>query len=193
MANAFKYYLEHYNNGKPIIIAAHSQGTTHAIKLLSDFFDEKKLKEKLVVAYLVGMPVKRDTFSTIKQCQTAFDSNCFCSWRTFKRGHLPKKAILGNEIAVNNPISWSTENELAPKALNLGGVARKFEGGVIPGMNDAQVYEGILWASKPKFPGSIFLIRKNYHIADYNLFYTNIRRNARERVMAYLQMHQADH
>ena len=27
---AFNYYLEHYNNNRPFIIASHSQGTTHA-------------------------------------------------------------------------------------------------------------------------------------------------------------------
>lgn len=34
---AFQYYLEHYNNGRPIIIASHSQGTTHAKRLLKEF------------------------------------------------------------------------------------------------------------------------------------------------------------
>jgi len=34
---AFEYYLKHWNNGRPIIIASHSQGTTHAKRLLKDF------------------------------------------------------------------------------------------------------------------------------------------------------------
>ncbi|MEO6166685.1 MAG: DUF3089 domain-containing protein [Chitinophagales bacterium] len=37
---AFQYYLEHYNNGRPVIIASHSQGTRHAEHLLKDFFRE---------------------------------------------------------------------------------------------------------------------------------------------------------
>jgi hypothetical protein len=36
---AFKYYLENYNNSKPIIIAGHSQGAIHALELLKEFFD----------------------------------------------------------------------------------------------------------------------------------------------------------
>ncbi|MEY2646843.1 MAG: hypothetical protein RL158_819, partial [Bacteroidota bacterium] len=36
---AFEYYLAHYNNGKPIIIASHSQGSTHSKRLLKEFFD----------------------------------------------------------------------------------------------------------------------------------------------------------
>lgn len=40
---AFDYYLTHYNNGRPFIIASHSQGTTHAIKLLQEYIDGKPL------------------------------------------------------------------------------------------------------------------------------------------------------
>ena len=36
--NAFEYYLEHYNDKRPIIIASHSQGTKHAGILLKEFF-----------------------------------------------------------------------------------------------------------------------------------------------------------
>lgn len=35
---AFSYYLKNYNNGRPIIIAGHSQGSTHGMLLLKDFF-----------------------------------------------------------------------------------------------------------------------------------------------------------
>ncbi|HHH50208.1 MAG TPA: DUF3089 domain-containing protein, partial [Saprospiraceae bacterium] len=59
---AFEYYLQHYNNGRPIIIASHSQGTTHAGRLISEYFDGKELQKKLVAAYLIGMPVKKDQF-----------------------------------------------------------------------------------------------------------------------------------
>ena len=34
--NSFEVYLEKYNNGRPIIILSHSQGTTHALRLLAD-------------------------------------------------------------------------------------------------------------------------------------------------------------
>ena len=32
--NSFQYYLDHYNNERPVIIASHSQGTTHYQQLL---------------------------------------------------------------------------------------------------------------------------------------------------------------
>ena len=186
IASAFDYYLKNYNQGRPIIVASHSQGTTHAIRLMKEYFDGKPLQEKLVAAYMIGMPVVKDTFQTIEPCQDEFDTGCFCSWRTYKEGYMPKKFPTGNHIAVINPLSWETNETLAPKELNIGGMARKFDNGIIPEINNAKVKNGILWVSKPKFPGSIFLFRKNYHIADFNFFYTNIRNNAKERTAAYL-------
>ena len=44
VAAAFQYYLDHYNKGRPIILACHSQGTTHGMRLLKEFFDGKPLQ-----------------------------------------------------------------------------------------------------------------------------------------------------
>lgn len=33
---AFRYYIAHENHGRPFIIASHSQGTTHAVRLLQE-------------------------------------------------------------------------------------------------------------------------------------------------------------
>lgn len=79
---------------------------------------------------------------------------------------------------------WTTEETYAPKSMNLGTVLVPFEK-VRPGNTDAQVHGNILWASKPRFPGSFLMTRKNYHVGDFNLFYVNVRENARARVRAF--------
>jgi len=63
--NAFETYLSLYNGGRPIIIASHSQGTTHAARLLKDYFQGKILQNKLVCAYIVGMPIPENYFESI--------------------------------------------------------------------------------------------------------------------------------
>ena len=63
---SFEYYMAHYNNGRPIIIASHSQGSTHTIRLLKDFFDGQPLSKKLVVAYVVGIPVDPAIYTILK-------------------------------------------------------------------------------------------------------------------------------
>ena len=63
---AFAYYLENYNQGRPIIIASHSQGSIMCGMLLKEFFDGKTLQKQLIAAYLIGTKVVADEFSYIK-------------------------------------------------------------------------------------------------------------------------------
>jgi hypothetical protein len=183
---AFEYYLEHYNEGRPIIIAAHSQGTTHAKQLLRDFFDGKPLQERLVAAYLVGIPVENGYLVQIPPCELPDDTGCYCSWRSFRKGHTPQYHLPGGRIVATNPLLWNTGSDYAPAALNEGAVLRDFNK-ILPQLADAQVHDGLLWVTKPKFPGSIFFTRPNYHIADYNFYYMNVRNNAILRAEAYFK------
>lgn len=182
---AFEYYLKHYNQGRPIIIASHSQGTTHGMELVREYFDEQDLQEKLVVAYLVGIPVPRDYFKNIRPCQRPEDLQCICSWRSWRRGYTPPRFDQEQGIIVTNPLIWTTDDNYADAQLNEGTVLRRF-GKVKKGIADAQIHKSILWVNKPKFFGSIFLKAKNYHVGDFNLFYMNVRNNARRRVEAFL-------
>ncbi len=184
---AFEYYLANYNQGRPIIIAAHSQGTRHAKRLLREFFDGQELQKQLVVAYLVGMPILKTEFEQIPICEAAEATGCYCTWRTFKRGYLPKRFPMGNHIAVTNPLNWSTKETYAGFEKNAGGVLRNFDRGPRVGLTDAQIQQGLLWAAKPRFVGKIFITFKNYHVADYNLYYANVRQNAQDRVAAFLR------
>lgn len=183
---AFEYYLDNWNKGRPIIIASHSQGTTHAVKLLQEFFDGQPLADRLVAAYLIGMPVLESDFQEIEPCQSADATGCFVSWRAYQRGYLPKWKDPAEDVVVTNPLTWQTDTTYASAELNKGTVLYNFDKGITPGIADAQKHKGHLWVTKPKFPGSVFMRFKNYHIADYNLFYANIRENARKRVDAFL-------
>lgn len=184
---AFIYYLQHYNNGRPIIIASHSQGTTHAIRLLKEFFDSGQLNKQLVAAYLVGIPVKPDAFKNIPVCATPNQTGCVCSWRTLKEGFEPEWVQRENFTAlVTNPLTWSTSDTVAARKENPGSILLKFNK-VLPGIVNAKVHDGVLWVQKPKFFGNVLYSNPNYHIADYNLFYVSIRNNVKEREQAFEQ------
>ncbi|RYY46383.1 MAG: DUF3089 domain-containing protein [Chitinophagaceae bacterium] len=179
---AFELYLERYNNGRPFIIAAHSQGTQHAARLLKELVEGRTLANKLVMAYLIGMPVREDYFSSLRPCADSSQTGCFVSWRSFKKGFEGPAYILKEDFRsiVINPLTWKQDTLYAPPALNRGSVLTKFNRLGKP--VDAQVHRNILWTSKPKFFGSVLLRTKNYHIGDINLFYANIREDVRRRI-----------
>jgi hypothetical protein len=188
---AFLYYLEHLNQGHPIIIASHSQGTTHALRLLHEFFDSSNLSNKLVAAYVMGMYIPPNYFSSLTLCSDPLSTGCLAGWRTFKQGYEPSFVKQEKEASwIVNPLSWTITDSMADYNLNKGAVLRKFNK-VLPGVAAAEIHDGILWTPKLHFAGSFLLRTKNYHIGDINLYYLNIRYNLRQRVAAYLSLHHA--
>jgi hypothetical protein len=180
---AFEYYLDKWNGARPIIIASHSQGTVHAAKLLKEYFDDKVLRNRLVCAYVIGMPVPENYLSNIPPCRDSLATGCLVSWRTYKRNYVEPYIREEKYISVvNNPLSWNyKDSSIAPRSMNTGAVLRNFNK-VKAGVVDAQIHGNVLWTSKPRFPGSFLIRKKNYHIGDYNLFYVNIRNNVRTRI-----------
>lgn len=183
--NAFEYYLQHLNNGRPMIIASHSQGSTHAIRLLKEYFDGKPLGKKLVAAYVVGMVLDPTTFTNLKSCDKPNEIGCICAWRTFEKGFIaPFVSKEPFQSMVTNPLSWNNEKTIVDKSENEGSILYNFNK-IIPKVAGAINHQGVLWTPKPEFFGNIFIRTKNYHIADYNLYYVSIRKNAALRVSNY--------
>ncbi len=179
---AFRYFIEHQNDGRPFIIAAHSQGTTHAIRLINEEIENTNIRNRLVVAYLVGIPIKKTQFPSIAPCEKPYDTGCICSWRTFEKSYVPKYKV--DNMLVTNPLSWETNENYVPSSENKGAVYQKFKLNK-KALADAQIRGSILLVTKPKFPGSFLIRRKNYHVGDYNLFWMNVRENAKLREGAF--------
>ncbi len=185
--SAFQYYINHYNNGRPFIIASHSQGTQHAQQLIKRVIEkDSTLLSQFICGYLVGMPVPADSFDVIKPCTQPYDLQCFCSWSTFQHGYYPAwYSISQKNAAVINPLSWRVDSICVAASNNKGAVLRDFRK-IKPNVCDATVFRGMLWIHTPKIPLARTMSGGNYHIGDYNLFYMNIRENVEERVKNYM-------
>ncbi len=186
---AFSYYLENYNQGRPIMIASHSQGTTHAKQLIKEFFDGKPLQKQLVAAYLVGMPVYPNDFQNIPICDQPDQTGCFVSWRTYRHDFKVPEELKDTTTALAvNPLNWSgQERVIVPKTNSRGAIYYNYDKGYQPNAIEAEIRYGAVFTSKPKFPFSFLFNTRNYHIADYNLFWLDVRENASTRVSSYLE------
>jgi hypothetical protein len=182
---AFEYYLAKENKGRPIIIAGHSQGTVHATRLLKEYFDGKELGKQLVAAYIIGIATPKNTFNQIPVCTSPNQTGCFIAYTTFLRGYLPPwHPGTVTELASVNPLTWSTDEGFASKEKNMGGVSYGFK--YVKEFADAQNHLGVLWTNTPYVPGRSFVKIENWHKADINLYYQNIRENAVLRVNTFL-------
>lgn len=188
--DAFSYYLKHYNKGKGIIIAAHSQGTLHCKRLVKEFFDAKPLQNQLVAAYLVGARIMPDEFKTIKSLKAPAAIGGFVSWNTYKKNKLPANYDHWYKGGVTtNPILWDT-SPTAPIEAHKGVLNRDLK--VYPKSVSLEKTDGMLWSSLPKIPSRLLMsFIKNYHFADINLFWQDISENAQLRADAWLQKSKA--
>ena len=204
---AFDYYLAHENQGRPFIIASHSQGSLHAARLLQERVAGQALQRQLVAAYVVGYYVPEEIERTgLPVCRTATQNGCLIDWNTLSEGKSDSarentrlvwlqgryQPLQGRKVVCVNPLNWSVDGA-APAALNLGALPGVRAGEdlppPVPQLTGARCEDGALQVSVPlgKRRGfsDVLTFFGSYHIFDYNLFYTNIRANAKARVSAH--------
>ena len=206
---AFTYFLEHYSKGRPFIIASHSQGTEHGLRLLRERIDGTPLVSRMVAAYLIGFNITEKqaaALKTVHVCASATDLHCFVHWATFGDGGTAQSNVKDKLVCVN-PLNWQRDGGMAAKSQSKG--AEPITGVFAPNLfgSDAaagtkfgplaaplkawtwaQCRNGILTvADQSGGPfGKIDIGGKNYHGLDYPLFAMDIRENAKARVAAYL-------
>lgn len=181
---AFEYYMKHWNKGRPIVIASHSQGTIHAGRLLKEFFEGKELHKQLVEAYLIGIATPEDYFKELELSRSANHVGGFVSWNTFHKGYYPTYYNDGlNKAVCINPLTWTGETDWVSHKENKGGVGLKFK--FVKNMVGAQVNDGMLWVDRPRMFLALLVKTKIWHAADINLFWNNIRENVALRINSF--------
>lgn len=179
---AFDYYLKNYNNGRPIIIASHSQGTCHSRRLLKDYFDGKELSKQLVAAYAIGFTINDSMYTILRMCKDATETGCYISWMSYKKGYEPT-IKWSHKTQSLNPLLWSLSKDLAVKDYSLGSMTLNFNK-KYPKKTNAIIHDNgyggtILWV-ETKVP--LLRLLKDMHIIDYNLFWYDIRKNVKDRI-----------
>lgn len=205
VARAFRYFLAHYNKGRPFIIAGHSQGSRLLRLLIERKIDGKTIANRMVAAYLVGHWIEADWFKTLRTtraCTRAYDTGCVLTWSTYaeRRDGSAQRRTIGAQSRYKpeqirrayvgiNPLSWTADGATAPASMNLG--AWLHGGGGIPRPIDralvsARQRDGAVYISPPGKAYTAYMIPfGNFHNVDYNLFYMNVRENVQTRIDAF--------
>ncbi|HAP69735.1 MAG TPA: DUF3089 domain-containing protein [Flavobacteriales bacterium] len=180
---AFEYFLENHSNGRPFIIAGHSQGTHHTRRLLREMIDTTELKDRMVAAYIIGFTLVDTLYENLKICDSADETGCYVTWMSYKKDFVPD-GVWHKKTQSINPLTWTTDTGnvivedysstvvFNPKRIRT----RKME------VQIADIGGNVLWVDT-KAPWFRFM--KNLHIADYGLFYMDIRKNVKTRIDNY--------
>jgi len=196
---AFDVFLAAQPKSRPIVLAGHSQGALHLLRLLRERHDQ--LKGRLVAAYIVGWPVSltADLPSLgFPACRAKDQSGCVLSWMSFGNPANPtwmldqweqSKGPTGlqrrrDDILCVNPLT-GTENGSARPGANQGTLvpdAQFRSARLLPGTIGARCSKGllILDANVPSL-GPYVLPGNNYHVYDFALFWASIQGDYVER------------
>lgn len=199
---AFDEFLRR-NTSVPVILAGHSQGSLHLLRLLKDRRDV--LKGRLVAAYVIGWPVgiKSDLPATgLQPCLSPSQTSCVLSWQSFKEPDNPKlitDAWVGtkgltdatrrrDDMLCTNPLSGMKDGA-ANASANRGTLVPNGDlstATLEPGRVGARCDRGFLLidGDVPNL-GPYVLPGNNYHVYDYALFWGSIRDDATRRVAAW--------
>jgi len=205
---AFDYYIAHENKGRPFIIASHSQGSTHAIRLLQERVIGTPLFKKMVAAYVIGGSLPRAIEEKgLPICRAETMTNCVVTWNTVSEGkddvRRKEKSVVwwdgryqpmaGRPMVCVNPLTW-TIGGVAEASANPGSVYSDGIGKPIPAplphvtgaaCKDMLLHVTIAPDARRHFSDMLSLFGI-YHDFDYGLFYVSLRHNVAVRIRTFL-------
>lgn len=196
---ALDYYFENYNDGRPFILAGHSQGSIMSIIVLGDYMQaHPEYYERMVAAYPIGFSVTKEWLEEhpyLKFAEGADDTGVIITWNTEGPGNKGQDNIVVEEGAISiNPLNWKRDDTYAGVEENLGSLVQNEETGeyeIKDGMGDAQVdtERGVVICTTDTdyVPAAEVFGPASLHRLDYGLYYVNIQKNVADRINSYMK------
>ncbi len=196
--DAFLYYMEEENEGRPVILAGFSQGADLCLRLLEDCFADESMQDLLVACYAIGWRVTEEDlqeYPQLKFAERADDTGVIIAYNT-EDPDIDDSLLIpyGTTSLCINPLTWSTSPEMADKSLNLGACFTNYSGEIeteIPQLTGAYIDEArgalkVTDVSPEDYPAGLSIFTDGiYHLYDYQFFYRNLQENVKTRIAAY--------
>jgi hypothetical protein len=204
---AFDAFIAAQPKDMPIILAGHSQGSLHLLRLLKERIAGTSLAARIVAVYIPGWPVSVTADLPalgLPACHIADETGCILTWQSFANppeykavrdafdagqglAGLPR---LGTEMLCVNPLEGVATSAVAPPSSNFGALVPAKDGGTLrpKTIGAACLKTGILVIGEPP-PGfeAFVLPGNNYHVFDFPLFWANLRADAERRADRFRQ------
>lgn len=213
---AMDYYFEHLNEGRPWVIAGHSQGSRMLGMVLGDYMlEHPDYYDRMIVAYRIGDGLTRDylaEYPHVRAAQGADDLGVCVSYNTEGPGNVGHPSLVVPEGCVAiNPLNWRTDDVVAGKELCLGSYFTGLNSTeAVPIEERPSTYldleRGTLVVTNPEMTkytvdkGAFPLLRpfvrrtfgpESYHNCDYSFFMDNLLENVNVRIKSWFEAHPA--
>ena len=197
VVRAFAAFVAAAPKDAPIILAGHSQGSRHLLRLVAEHVAGTPLAKRIVAVYAIGWPISAADLAAmdLPACATATATRCVLGWRSYAepaevtdfRTADPKAMRSAAALVCVNPLTGTTSDAAVPPAGNAGSLLPDDgKGGKLVAGGIGAVCRGnyLSIGAPPAGFDHLVLPGNNYHVYDYNLFWANIRADAARRLAA---------
>jgi hypothetical protein len=115
--NSFNYFLEHYNNSRPFILAGFSQGAKSVVELMKVM--PENVRKRMVAAYVLGYKVTPDDVVAapwITAASDSIDTGVTICYNSVSDVKYIKPVVSSPNVMCINPVNWRTD--ATPAILN---------------------------------------------------------------------------
>lgn len=194
---ALDYYFENLNDGRPFILASHSQGSAMQSFVLAEYMKaHPEYLKRMIAAYVIGYSITEDYLKEnqhLKFAEGADDTGVIISYNTEGPANEGKENIVLLPGAISiNPLNWKLDETYASASENLGSLELNKETGereIVDLGVDAQINltRGVIVTNTtaPVTPMPQYFGPASFHENDYSFFYNNLKENVAKRVAAY--------
>jgi len=195
---ALDYFFEHYNNGRPYILAGLSQGAYGLQIVLSEYMKlHPDYYSRMIACYAIAAVFDDNYLAANPHLKTATgetDTGVIISWNTENEGGSGNSIIFVEGAYCINPLNWKTDDTYADASENRG--SYKFDThSTVPGLIDSRIntQRGVLVTTTAEkngyqpVPTELGIGSHSFHMNEWDFYYENIKENAKKRIAAYFK------
>jgi len=174
---AFNYYMDNYNQGRPFILAGYSQGAIQTRNLVAQL--PKEQLSRMVVAYMMGYGIRSEYLSNpnFQMATGATDTGVTVSFTSLANLEA-KYSLLNTADACINPVNWCTDS--TPAEFDYDGETLTAHVDV---ENHVVLVDGFHYEKHETKEWSVNPWSKdNYHNFEIYFYADSIRKNALDRI-----------
>lgn len=178
IGRAFDYYMEHWNKGRPFILAGFSQGAKCVMELLKSLDEEEY--SRLIAAYVIGYKVTEDDMKNpnVRPARSADDIGVTVCYNSVESAASISPGLAASEFCIN-PLNWSCGPEPASVQDTVTvSVDTDAHVLIVRGLDSEKYYH-------PSLAG--LFEKGNYHLLELTLYQKSLTKNAETRISAFLK------
>lgn len=206
IASAFAAFLAAQAPDTPIILAGHSQGALHLMRLMREQVAGTPIAARIAAVYMVGWPVSMTADLPalgLPACTAAAQAGCILGWQSFAEPADPQTIVTlfeadpglngsprrGTAMLCTNPLTGGAAPS-APASANPGSLvpSASLKAGelVSPGVPARCDAQGILLIGEaPSGYPAYVMPGNNFHVFDFPLFWQAVRLDVAARVASW--------